>query len=340
MPLPPVEPTGPGSPDLSAEIESARRFYAASDWTGLVRWAADLPREAFSAEPELGFCYVDALRRTGESEAALVLADEIEPAVRRRGDRRLLLECINVRGVVLFEMGRMADADAAFGELLDRATEWEDDEFAARAANNLGVLANIRGRKELALTGYQHALAAYFRLGYDRGLAQTHHNLAISYRDLGFERDADIHLQRAIRYARRSDSEDVIAFAEAERALLRARAGDHLLAERLGRAALRRFELLGDPLGRADTTRVLAAAARAAGNDELAAIRLDEALQVAESHSDSLLRAEVQRDRGLLLRDIGNVSEARTALLDSATHFDQIGATAEAVAIRGIAELL
>jgi tetratricopeptide (TPR) repeat protein len=340
MPLPPIEPGGPDGPTLSEELESARRLYAAHDWTGVARWADDLPRELFSAEPELGFRYADALRRLGRSEEALALADEIEPAVRLHGDHRLLLEFVNVRGVVLFEMGRMAEAESSFGELLDRATEWEDDEFAARAANNLGVLANIRGRKDLALTGYQHALAAYFRLGYERGLAQTHHNLGISYRDLGFDRDADVHFQRAIRYARQSGSEDVVAFAESERALLRARAGDHRLAERLGRAAVRRFEVIGDPLGRADAIRILAAAARAAGRDDLAATRLGEALSIAEAHADPLLRAEVQRDRGLLLRDSGLVAEAKAALLDSADHFEIIGATAESVAIRGIAGIL
>lgn len=340
MPLPPVESTGPDSPDLNPALESARRLYAAHDWAELIRWASELPREALSAEPELGFRYADALRRVGRSEAALALVEEIEPAVRRDGDRRLLLEYVNVRGVVLFEMGRMADAEVWFCELLERGTEWEDNEFAARAANNLGVLANVRGRKELALTGYQRALAAYFRLGYDRGLAQTHHNLAVSYRDLGFDRDADAHLQRAISYARRSGSEDVIAFAESERANLCARAGDHRLAERLGRSALKRFESLGDPLGRAEALRVLAAVARAAGRDRLATTRLDEALRVAEAHSDALLRAEIQRDRGLLLRDTGRPDDARAALLDSADHFDLIGAAAEAVALRGIAQLL
>ena len=340
MPLPPVEPDPGDSSDLSEAVATARRLYAAHDWAELVRWAGQLPRASFSAAPELCFRYIDALRRVGNTDAALALADEIEPAVRRTADHRLLLEFVNVRGVICFELGRMPDAETWFGELLERATEWEDDDFAARAANNLGVLANIRGRKELALTGYQRALAAYFRLGYDRGLAQTHHNLAVSYRDLGFDRDADAHLQRAIRYARRSGSDDVIAFAESERANLRARSGDHRFAERLGRSAIRRFEALGDPLGRADALRVLAAAARAAGNDDLAAVRLSEALQVAEAHSDALLRAEVQRDRGLLLRDGGSREDARAALLDSATHFDLIGAVAEAVAIRGIAELL
>jgi hypothetical protein len=86
--------------------------------------------------------------------------------------------------------------------------------------------------------------------------------------------------------------------------------------------------------------RVLAAAARAAGRDDLAAVRLGEALSIAEAHADPLLRAEVQRDRGLLLRDGGLAEQARAALLDAADHFEIIGATTEAVAIRGIAEVL
>ena len=38
--------------------------------------------------------------------------------------------------------GRTGDAEARWAELLDRANEWKEDNFVARASNNLGVLAN------------------------------------------------------------------------------------------------------------------------------------------------------------------------------------------------------
>jgi hypothetical protein len=47
--------------------------------------------------------------------------------------------------------------------------------------------------------------------------------------------------------------------------------------------------------------------------------------------------AEVQRDRGLLLRDQGEVEAAGEALEDAAAHFEMIGALAEAAALRAIA---
>ncbi len=290
--------------------------------------------------PELAFLYMDACLRIAETQRVLEVGAQLEPLVRRRGERRLLLDLINVVGAALFEMGRTADAEARFSELFELATEWENEEYAARACNNLGVLANVRGKRELALTFYQRALAAYHRLGYLRGLAQTHHNLGISYRDLRFECEADTHFQRAIDFARAAQSEDVIALSETERALLRARAGDAPLAEALARRGLERFQRMGDPLGHAEALRVLAAAAHAGGYPILAAERLDQALVIARTYADPLLSAEVQRDRGLLLRDRGQIAAAREALLESADQFALLGAEAEAAAVRTIASQL
>lgn len=288
-------------------------------------------------EPELGFIYGDACLRIGETGIALSIAKRIEPCARRRGDRRLVMDVLNLIGAALFDSGQSEEAEARWGELLAYATEHDDKEFAARSCNNLGVLANIRGQRELALAYYERALASYHRLGYLRGLAQTHHNLGISYRDLGFDTKADTHYQRAIHLARAADSEDVIALAETERAMLRAKAGDGRLAETLALRALKRFETMGDPLGRAEALRVLAAAARADQRNDTAATRLQEALEIAQSHHDPLLLAEIQRDRGLLLRDKGKPAEARKALLSAAEHFTALGAVEDAAATRATA---
>jgi tetratricopeptide (TPR) repeat protein len=232
--------------------------------------------------------------------------------------------------MTLFESGQIDEAENSFGELLSAAAEAEDAEFAARASNNLGVLANVRGDGALALTCYERALAAYQRLGQLRGLAQTHHNLGISYRDLGRIEEADAHYLRAIDYAGRAQSEDVIALAETERAVVRIRSGDAPMAEQFALRALARFERLGDPVRSAEAERVLAEAARAAGRLEVARERLERAFAVAQLHANLLLRAEVQRDRGELLHQLGQRDAARTAFTDAAEHFGRLGNTAEA----------
>jgi len=275
-------------------------------------------------------------RRVGQTAHALELARQIEPEVRRHGDRRLIADVVNLTGVALWESGRSAEAEVRFGELLESAVEWDNEEATANACNNLGVLANVRGRRDLALTYYQRALAAYQRLGNVGGLSQTHHNLGISYRDLRFDREADAHFGRAVELAEESRQEDVIALAEVERANLRVRWGDGRLAGEMARRALERFRRVSDPTGAAQAIRVLGLAARAEERDDEAAARFDEALEIARTHDDALLRAEVQRDRGALLRDRGDPAAAREALADSMENFAQIGAAAEAEAIRGL----
>ncbi|HEV7589945.1 MAG TPA: tetratricopeptide repeat protein [Longimicrobium sp.] len=296
--------------------------------------AAALPVDELFAEPELAFLAAVGYRRIGETSRALELLARVEPEARRRGERRLLLEVINLVGNALFESGRMADAEERYSELLETSTTWDDEEGKARAANNLGVLANVRGRRDLALTCYQRALAAYQRLGNVRGLAETHHNLGISYRDLGFDRDADTHFSRAAELSEEAGLEDVIALAEAERAGLRVRWRDGRLAGEMARRALERFQRISDPTGAAQAIRIMGLAALAEGDADEAEARLTEALEIARAHDDALLHAEVQRDRGMLLRDRGDAGAAREALTDAAEHFQLIGAAAEAEALR------
>lgn len=300
------------------------------EWRALADRLSTLPEDVLLGASELAFLYADACWRVGEAERAVDIASRLEPRVRRLGDRMLGLNVQNVIGMALFQLGRTQEAEDRFATLLEYAVAWKNEEFAARAANNLGVLANVRGRKEEALSCYQRALAAYQRLGYTRGLAQTHHNLGISYHHLGFLREAEAHCRTAIEFATDAESEDVIALAEVEIASIRAEAGDGRLAETHAQRALRRYEGLSDPLGRADALRVLAGAARARRELDLASERLESALAIAEEHSELHLLGEIHRDRAELLRERGDAAEARAAYAAAADSFTRLGAEAEA----------
>jgi tetratricopeptide (TPR) repeat protein len=321
-------------------LRSAREQAARGDWHGILREHAQAAERGLPEEPELAYLVADALHRRGEVEEAIALATRVEPVARRGGDRRLALRTVNLIGMCEFLRGRIEEAEERFGDLMELARSWEDEEFAARASNNLGVLSNVRSRQELALSHYQHALAAYHRMGHPRGLAQTHHNLGISYRDLGFPEEADAHFRRAIEFATQAGDADVIGMAELERALLRVHEGDAILAESLAARVLARFEQAGDEPKRAEALRVVAAAARARAQDARAAELLDRALDIASRFAQPLLRAEVQRDRGLLLRERGDPAGARAALVDAAARFASIGADHDARAVRALIDSL
>lgn len=330
--------TTPLSPPL--DRDAARDLRRRRQWPLLAASGDLLDDEALLAEPEVGYAYAAACRHVGRPERALQVALRVEPEARRRGDWRLGGEAVNLIGNILFETGHPDQAQARFEELLEHASQWSDEEFSARASNNLGVVSNVRGKRDLALTYYQRALAAYQRLGNRLGIAETHNNLGISYRDLGFDREADGHFRRSIELAEAEGSERVAAIAETERAVLRLRAGDAPLAALLAQRARGRAQGIGDPIGVGNAVRVLAGAARLEDRLDEAAAHLDEALRVAREHSESLLLAEVQRDRGLLFRDRGDMEAARDALTESAEHFARLGATAEAEAVAAIAREL
>jgi tetratricopeptide (TPR) repeat protein len=331
-----VVSSDPGSlPPL--QLAEARDLVARREWRTLAERGALLARDQLVDEPELGYHCANAWIRTGAVERALEVAREIEPRLRLGGDRRLGLQATNLLGALLFEAGLTTEADDKFGELLERATEAQDDELAARASNNLGVLANVRGERERALTCYQRALASYQRLGYIRGLAQTHYNLGMAYREIRFAEEADAHYARAIGFAEQTGSEDVIGLAESDRGLLCVQTGDPEKGGALARRARDRFAALGDPVRAAEAVRVVAAAERALSRLDEARRLLDEALAAARAHSNVLLLAELQRDRGLVLRDLGDESGAREALLDAVDHFTRLGASADADATRQLA---
>src|SRR4029453_8051665 len=103
---------------------------------------------------------------------------------RARGDDDGRMRALNLLGVVCFERGRPAEAEAAFGETLALAPRLGDSLAAARACNNLASTLHLRGRAEEALGMYRGSLLAYQRLGDRRGTAETWHNLGLSYRQL------------------------------------------------------------------------------------------------------------------------------------------------------------
>lgn len=322
MPAPP--------PDLR-EIRSLVRL---RDWPAVAELLRGVSLEGLLAEPELGFHYADACHRIGQAARAREIAEQLEPTVLRLGDRGLFLALVNVIGIAHFGSGDIESANARFAFLLEYAVAWHNEDFAARAANNLGIIANVRGRSEEALTYFERALASYTRVGNPRGLAQTHHNLGIAYRDLGYLTDAEAHIRQGLDLATTAVSEDVAALAEAEMANLKLRGGDPPLARSIARRALERFERLGDPLGSAEARRVLALADEAAGHLDDAMHQLDRALAVGRAHDDPFLLAEVQRDRGRILAARGEKTLALEALRDAALHFEGIGAREDAATAR------
>src|SRR5436305_12506447 len=214
---------------LDPLVQRARRHASAGAWADalLLLRAED---EALRDHPELATLRADAELRTGHPREARQWLTSTLPRIERSGDRAALRKAVNQLGVAEVELGALDDAEHVFGRALELARNDGDDLLVAHATNNMGAIANIRGHREEALALYQLAIPAYQRLGNVAGLAQSLHNMALSFRHLGQLARASEYAQRAIGYATESANGPLLALAWLERAELLLQSGHGALA--------------------------------------------------------------------------------------------------------------
>jgi tetratricopeptide (TPR) repeat protein len=280
--------------DLAALTSRARTLYDQRQYAELAELLSPVSGELVESSPYAAFYLADAYRRLGRQPQALELAQSSAAAARRSGIPRLELDRLNLEGMLRFETGDIGGAEASWRELLVRAATESNDDFVARANNNLGIICTVQARSAEAVMCYQRALGAYQTLGSTRGLAQSHQNLAITYRVLERFDDADEHFTRAVHFAQQSSSEDEVARAEQERALLIYIARrDASLARATVQRAIGRFNALNDPTGVSDSVRVLAMIELGEGNVTEALTYGEGALTQARKAGHLLLEAEL-----------------------------------------------
>ncbi len=248
------------------------------------------------------------------------------------GNRRLMAETLNALGGLELETRNLAAAEAALTEALDLAAE--HPQVLARVAQNLGIVANIRGDLPAAESHYRRSLEAFDSLGDRTGSAITLHNLGMLTADRGAHADA------CMLYGECEQLADVTGDTHLA-ALCRVNHAESLLA--LGRVsegrdtverAGRSLEALGSRFDAPDVERVLALCERAEGHDSQAETRLGRARELAQLTDARLSVAEIARDLARLYAQTGRPTQARSALREAVEAFGDLGAMGEARATR------
>jgi tetratricopeptide (TPR) repeat protein len=212
----------------------------------------------------------------------------------------------HLRGGIAFELGQLDEAEICFEQVIRVGTEQRNQILIGKASNNLGSIAHLRGKAQLAASFYRCAMQAYTAEDDATGLAQTGHNLSIVLREFGDLKAAGLHSERALAAAERSANlalQALVLSGLAEVAMLQDdldRTADLLLE------AARLSDLAGDRIGQLEVRRLraradfrlghFAAALREAGHVYLASQRLGalhlsgESAQLAAEVAQSLAR--------------------------------------------------
>ncbi|HVH10160.1 MAG TPA: tetratricopeptide repeat protein [Gemmatimonadales bacterium] len=274
---------------------------------------AALPVETREGRTPFALLAAEAHGRLGEHDEADRWAAMALTAARARGERHAELRARHYQGAIALERGDVDAAERHVAAALDLARALRDHPAEARCHNNLGIIANLRGDPQAALASYQLALAAYQQAGLVRGIAETHHNIGISWRDLGNYVGAYAAADEALRLAEHVEDESLATQALAGRAELHLREGDTELAAAELTRATAAYERLRYPAGLAEVWRLQAGVARARGDAVHAVALLRQAAALALEHGSAPILAEIERDLGAALEATGEPVEARVA---------------------------
>lgn len=309
-------------------LAATRAFVERGEWHALR--ASLVGRDAdVAARPEVALLLAEAELRLGAARVAEQQLRDLIPRLERDGLGAALRRAINLLGIAQFELGALEAAESAFGRALDLATADHDDLLVARVTNNMGAIANLRGQREAALALYQLAIPAYQRLGTPLGLAQSFHNIGITFRQIGQLDPADEYERRAIEFAQEAADSRLVAMARVGRAEVALQAGDAPFAEMTARRAAREFASIPDPVGEADALRLAGVACTAAGKFLEAHRALNTAVELAHAHDSPLIEAESLHARAELAVAIRAPADARTDAERALEIFTRLGAAEE-----------
>jgi len=224
------------------------------------------------------------------------------------GNDILAAEALNAIATFHLEAGALEMAEEIFQQAL--AGAGASDLIRARVEQNLGILANIRGKLDDAYALYQRSLEANQRAGDNRGCAIAYHNLGMVSADQERWDDADRYFRQSHFVAEAINDTHLrgLCLLNHTEVHLAKRRTDE--ARRSAEAALAIFDELGSHLDKADTYRMLGAVYRADGRHALAESRLRTAIELAASTDATLSEAEATRELALLYQQVGRNQEA------------------------------
>jgi len=312
-----------------APLHAAQELADAGHYATLLTYLDERPKDEVEQSPMLALLCSIGHGRLGRLDLGHQWASVALSRARVLGDRTLELRALNVCGAIALERGGISEATDFFTRAQDEAMQENDMATLGRCANNLGIIANMEGDYGRAVGAFTRAIAAYQKARYDRGIAESEHNLGIAYREQGRLDDAMQAADAAVRESDRVGDRQLKAQALAGRAEIQVARGEPGLAIREAQRAVVMHRDLKDAVRETEDLRILAVALGMTEKTGEGAGMLREVIARATKHERPLLVALAQRDLAQLLRREGDVAAAREMAQTARAALDRLGAKVE-----------
>lgn len=307
-------------------IHRIRDLADRQEYVSVVASLSDVAPALLESNPDVGLMYAHALLVSDNLEQGLSVARQLKGVCLRSGNLQLKRRRDSIEATLLFARGDLDAAITGWTAVLEEAAEDADYLLLARAANNLGMAADIRCEFLTATAHYLRALSAYQSLGDGSGIMGVQANLGITYRKCGKADLAEDYLSRALDYSISARLPYYNGLIEVEKGVLYLITRDITRAENSARKAKALFQDVNSTGGLAETSLLLGRIRADVGNWQVATEEFSSALRLSRDAKRRLVEAETLEEWGVLLWQRHDLSAATEMISGATAIYQQFGA--------------
>jgi diguanylate cyclase (GGDEF)-like protein/putative nucleotidyltransferase with HDIG domain len=242
------------------------------------------------------------------------------------GDDGAAGSAINIQAVVHWQLGDLDEAERLYLTARTRALRAGDAKLAAMTAQNLGVIANVRGELAQARRHYEASLEEYRALGSAKDMIGALNNLGLLHTHAKDWAAAEYAFGEAVRISELEHDVSTRMLIDVNLAEMWVARQDFGRAHLAVRHAMDLAGRSGDVSSMGQASKLLGVIARETGDPTDAEAHFRRAEEIAESRQDVLLQAEVAREAGELARRRGQNRDVLRHLNRAHRLFDQLRA--------------
>ncbi|MGB5848804.1 MAG: tetratricopeptide repeat protein [Ignavibacteriaceae bacterium] len=276
----------------------------------------------------------DVFSRRADWQKSLRTIEAAASFYRELNDNSGQANCENLLGTIYGERGDLSKAKDHFLNSLLLLNPVKDLELAANLDMNLGIIDNIKGNKDESIKHLKKALAGYIKLGNNRRIAETRHNLGMVYLESGDHESALKSFDEGIEIAKRGRFMSILCVIYLAKSQILVAKNDIRNAAGFADKALDISNATDDKLTSADIYRVKGIIERSRKNYHDAETFLLNSLRMNKSLKNTRNIAETSFELGLLNAEMGNESGKTDWLQKSLGYYSEIDATEKVTLIK------
>ena len=244
-------------------------------------------------------------------------------------DRHAIGRVENILGAAYAERGRLKLAEKYFSHALREFDRTPRAPMAGVAYMNLGIVFNIEGMYDKALTQYKRAQSSFESTGDVKRLAELHHNIGMSYLFKGKYKEANGEFDVSYSFSSPANSVSLMGLSNLGKATARFYMNDLPVALQLARRAIEAFTNCEDRLSLADAYKVKGMIHRDMESYEEAETYLHTSLRLNAELGNKLNLGETYFEIGVLENRRKDPKKAIHAFQKGKACFQKIGAREE-----------